>query len=291
MKIVSWNVNGIQGILKKLPSSDGGNALVDMIVAEKPDVLCIQEIRCSENSKVDAILRSHFRYVYWNPSRSLTRRGTPRKGYSGVLIASVAAVPPLAIYRDFEYITDSEYGLDSEWSDLDPSLVNEGRVITLEFDDFVVVNVYAPNSGVASTYNDNTPLLRLDWRVSVWEPTFRRYTERLLATGKQIIIIGDLNVIAENIDTSSRLSPTFSGWTTEERGEFKKLLELGFIDSYRTLHPLERKYSWRWSRGSGGVRLDYALVSSRAHFGTAEILTDYDGSDHFPISISVVEAI
>lgn len=262
MKIISWNVNGLQGILKK--TIDGkksthiltDNTLNHLIATQEPDILCLQEIRCSEKFQCSKYL---FGCIYTNYSKN-------RKGYSGTLICS--KILPLSVAYDFDnYNTDSE-------------LNSEGRIITLEYTEFYLVNVYVPNS--------KPDFSRLSYRINVWEKTLRGYLQ-MLGAKKKIILIGDLNCIATDLDIHNSLS-NLAGNHKLEREAFSQLLEATqTIDCFRQLNPHLRQYTWHYPYTKGinkGCRLDYCLISKE--FGPkllrSEILS-CEGSDHWPISV------
>ena len=198
---------------------------------------------------------------YWNFAE--------KKGYSGT-----------AIYTKHEPVNVS-YGLGIDEHD------HEGRVITLEMEDFYLVCVYTPNS--------QDELQRLDYRMT-WEDDFRAYLTRLEKSGKGVIVCGDLNVAHQAIDLKNPSSNHHNaGFTDEERGKFTQLLEAGFIDTFRYFYPEERDaYSW-WSyrfrarENNAGWRLDYFLVSENAleRVQSADILNDVFGSDHCPVLLEI----
>jgi len=260
IKLISWNINGLGGMLKKNPLGGCMNAaeariqanvLETLVRQEEPDILCLQEIRCTEKTQWMPM-----KYTYTNYNQ------TSRKGYSGVLVATHLA--PLSVAYDLEGIEEKE-----------------GRVITVEFEDFFVVNCYSPNIGSR----------RLVYRVNVWEPALRRHIQRLQQR-KGIILCGDLNVVPTDLDMN--LTKTIPGATEEERKAFHQLLdETHSTDSFRYLHPNTRQYTWGglWMRQKGqGARLDFFIVpTSWAEAGVinrSEML-DYRGSDHIPIVLGL----
>jgi exodeoxyribonuclease-3 len=247
MKLVSWNVNGIRACLNK----DFLNSLEIL----NPDILCIQETKAQE----EQVELNVSYYQYWNSA--------VKKGYSGTLI--LTREKPISV----------SYGIDIEEHD------QEGRVITLEFDDFYLVNVYTPNS--------QRELTRLEYRME-WEDAFRWYLVSLDQT-KPVVLCGDLNVAHEEIDLKNPKTNTRNaGFTIEERNKFSELLDAGFIDSFRYLYPTTIKYSW-WSymrqarERNIGWRIDYFVLSERLHehLKEAEIYNDIYGSDHCPVSIEL----
>lgn len=266
MKIISWNVNGIHGILKKDKNGDKhtkfqiDNSLSSMIRDNNPDIVCLQEIRCS--SKFDhrsCFSYDKYQYVYCNYSKV-------RKGYSGTMIAT--KFKPISVSYDFTLITK------------DIQLNSEGRVITLEYNDFYLINMYTPNSG---TY-------RLDYRINEWETTTRKYINYLKSKNKGVVLIGDLNCVPHSMDAFKDNLTKFPGATPEEKKAFVTLLnDTDMVDTYRQLHPNTKKFSWFYpcykSKGYG-CRLDFALATKGINVKSSDIL-DYTGSDHLPIIIEL----
>ncbi len=252
MKIISWNVNGIRACIKK--------GFLKFVKKEDPDILCLQEVK-AHPEQVDMNLSS-YEHHYWNSAE--------RKGYSGVAIFS--KTKPLAIKNGI--------GLLDE----------EGRVITLEFEDFYLVNVYVPNS--------KRGLERLDFRYKEWEPKFLKYLKSLK---KPVVVCGDLNVAHEEIDIArpknnktTATRPGNPGFTDKERKRFSDLISAGFIDTFRYLHPEKIKYSW-WSYMANsrakniGWRIDYFLASKSLSkkIKKADILDEVMGSDHCPVLLEI----
>lgn len=283
MKIISWNVNGVQGIMKKnirgekttlteLKKNGSTNAFKFLIEEEDPDIICLQEIRCSaefEKKKEYKFLQTIYPFIYANYS-------TVRKGYSGTMILS--KIEPRSIINDF--------GDENIASLSDPGLSKEGRCQTLIFDSFVLINIYFPNSGVDE-------LRRLSWRIQVWETTLLKYLDSLKNLySRTLVLMGDFNVIHHKIKDSHRPlndKSRFAGGTIEERTSFDNLLIKGeFVDTFRQLRPNRQKFTWHYSFDrSKGYRLDYALVS-KSEIGRVKksiILNKYLGSDHSPISL------
>lgn len=262
MKIISWNINGIQGILKK--TVDGKkqsnfideNVLANLIKREDPDILCLQEIRCSEDFECNKQL---FGCVYKNCSKN-------KKGYSGTLICS--KIMPLSVRMDFNgYIQHEE-------------LNSEGRLITLEYKDFYLINVYVPNSKLDFS--------RLNYRVNVWETNMRAYINFLQLT-KKVILVGDLNCIPSSKDLYNPKLNIPGNHYQEKKAFYQLLRETKMIDTFRELHPTLQKYSWFFPYNKGlnkGCRLDYCLVSEafKSKVELSDVLLD-DGSDHCPIVI------
>ncbi|PFW58025.1 exodeoxyribonuclease III [Bacillus cereus] len=250
MKLISWNVNGLRAVIAK-----GG--FLEYLEESNADIFCLQEIKL-QDGQIDLNLEGY--YTYWNYA--------VKKGYSGTAIFSKKE--PLSV----------TYGLGIEEHD------QEGRVITLEFEDFHMITLYTPNS--------KRGLERLDYRMK-WEDDFRAYIKRL-DEKKPVIFCGDLNVAHKEIDLknpkSNRKNPGFSD---EEREKFTCVLEEGFIDTYRYLYPDQKDaYSW-WSYRMGarakniGWRLDYFVVSERMknQITEAKINSEVMGSDHCPVELHV----
>lgn len=267
VNILSYNVNGLQSVLKTDPSGfkdtksklSTTNTISALLKRENPDVVCLQEIRCSEKFSQRKYFPG-FAYHYCNHC-------TAKKGYSGTMILS--KIKPLRVINNF--------GPD-ESSD-DPGLSQEGRVITLEFEKWYIVNIYSPNSGVDTFH-------RLNWRCEVWETALRRFLANLISTGKEVIVAGDLNVISTNLDCWASI--LISGNHPREKSAFRELLSLGFTDTYRSMHPLTKSYTWRYkSNPNKGYRLDYALTTVGVEVRKSEVLEN-KGSDHVPISITII---
>jgi len=247
MKLVSWNVNGLRACLTK--------GFLDSFNTLDADVFCLQETKMLPGQ---AELDLPGYQKFWNPAE--------KKGYSGTAVFTRLA--PLSVSYDIG----------------DDAHVGEGRSITLEFEDFYLVNVYTPNA--------QDSLRRLDYRMA-WEDAFRTYLCSLDAK-KPVVICGDMNVAHQEIDLknpkSNRLNPGFSD---QEREKFSQLLSAGFTDTFRFLNPdLTGAYSW-WSyrfharENNAGWRIDYFLVSDRlqARIAAAAIHADIFGSDHCPVSL------
>lgn len=249
MKLISWNVNGIRACVTK--------GFLDYFKEVDADIFCIQESKLQQG-QIDLQLEGY--YQYWNYAE--------KKGYSGT-----------AIFTKQEPISVT-YGLDIEEHD------KEGRVITLEFEDFYMVTVYTPNS--------KQELARLEYRMR-WEDDFRTCLKSLEST-KPVIVCGDLNVAHKEIDLKNpKTNRKNAGFTDEERNKFTKLLESGFIDTYRYFNPdKEAAYSW-WSyrfnarKNNAGWRIDYFCVSDalKDRLVSADIHTDIMGSDHCPVELII----
>lgn len=248
MKLISWNVNGIRAVSNK--------GFWDYFDKENADIFCIQETKMQEG-QMD--LEKDGYHVYLNSA--------VKKGYSGT-----------AIWTKKEPIS-VKYGIEIEEHD------QEGRVITLEFDKFFLVNVYTPNS--------QRELARLSYRVE-WEKDFREYLINL-DKKKPVIICGDLNVAHNEIDLKNpATNRKNAGFTDEERNEMTNLLSAGFIDTYRYLYPEKIEYTW-WSyitrarERNAGWRIDYFIISERIkdNLKDARIRRDIFGSDHCPVEIDI----
>jgi len=249
MKLISWNVNGIRACVQK--------GFLEFFRQADADIFCIQE---SKMQKGQLELELEGYHQYWNYAE--------KKGYSGT-----------AIFTKKEPIS-VQYGIGVEEHD------HEGRVITLEFDDFYMVTVYTPNS--------QDELKRLDYRMQ-WETDFLIYLKKL-EQKKPVIFCGDLNVAHKEIDLKNpKTNRRNAGFTDEEREKFSEVLEAGFIDTFRYFYPdVEEIYSW-WSyrfsarAKNAGWRIDYFCVSEslKDRLQDAKILTDVLGSDHCPVELDL----
>jgi len=248
MKFVSWNVNGLRACLKK--------GFLDFFNAEDADIFAIQETKMQESQK-DFHFPGYFEY--WNSADKL--------GYSGTLI--LTKKEPLNVH----------YGL------LDGKYNDEGRAITLEYDNFYFVTLYSPNA--------QRGLTRLDYRVE-YEAHLREYLH-YLDQYKPVIVCGDMNVAHREIDLKNpKENERNAGYTIEERTEFTKLLQTGFIDTFRYLYPNTIKYTW-WSymfnaRAKNiGWRIDYFLISERLKDRLVDslIFDEVLGSDHCPVGLII----
>ena len=247
MKFISWNVNGIRACLTK--------GFMDFFDREDADIFCLQETKV-QAGQVELDLKGY--YQYWNYAE--------KKGYSGT-----------AIFTKKEPLSVS-YGLGIEEHD------KEGRVITLEFEDFYFITVYTPNS--------KTELERLDYRM-IWEDEFRKYMQNL-EKNKPVVVCGDLNVAHKEIDLKNpKTNRNNAGFTDQERNKFTELMNSGFIDTFRYFYPdQEGIYSW-WSyrfkarEKNAGWRIDYFLTSGsmKERLESAKIHTEIYGSDHCPVEL------
>ncbi|MEO9965809.1 MAG: exodeoxyribonuclease III [Reichenbachiella sp.] len=252
MKIVSYNVNGIRAAIKK--------GLLDSFQDMQADIICLQETKAQDDQILEALGEDFPHHVESNSA--------VKKGYSGT--CTISKTKALSVSR----------GIGIEEHD------QEGRVLTSEFEDYYVVNVYVPNS--------SRELRRLDYRQG-WDVCFKDYLKGL-ESKKPVIVCGDLNVAHQPIDIArpkSNYNKT-AGYTQIEIDGMTNFLEAGFIDTFRHLHPEEVAYSW-WSYRAGarekniGWRIDYFLVSESfsSKVKTAAIHPEYKESDHCPISITL----
>ena len=249
VKLISWNVNGLRSVLRK--------NFLDYLADEKPDILCLQETRCTPD-QVEQLWPAAYT-TYWNSAR--------KRGYSGTAVFTRPR--PLKITRGIGH-TDHD---------------NEGRVITAEFADFHLVNVYVPNS--------QRDLARLEYRQQ-WDKAFLRHLKKL-ERKKPVIFCGDLNVAHTEIDLANpKANVKNHGFTPEERAGFSALVQAGFLDTFREFERAGGHYTW-WSPLSGarsrnvGWRIDYVLLSAalRPRLKRAFIRAGIPGSDHCPVGIEI----
>lgn len=248
MELISWNVAGFRSCLKK--------GFDDFFKSIEADIFCIQEAKITDE---ELEFRPDHYEIYINSAE--------KKGYSGVLIYT--KIKPIKV----------TYGMNIEEHD------KEGRMITLEFPSFFLINVYVPNS--------KRGLLRLDYRMK-WEDDFKNYVYAL-EQKKPVIFCGDLNVCHKEIDIANpKANLRSAGFTIEERNKFSHMLESGYIDTFRYQYPNQVSYTW-WSYFSKarerniGWRLDYFVISKKLlpNFKKAYILNEIDGSDHCPIGLDI----
>ena len=249
MKLISWNVNGLRAIM--------GKNFMEFFTAADADIFCLQETKL-QAGQIEMELPGY--HQYWNYAE--------KKGYSGTAIFTKEE--PCSVH----------YGIAIEEHD------KEGRVITLEFADFYMVDVYTPNS--------QNELARLDYRMT-WEDAFRDYLCELRKT-KPVIVTGDMNVAHKEIDLKNpKANRRNAGFTDEERGKMTALLDSGFIDTFRYFYPdMTEVYSW-WSyrfkarERNSGWRIDYFLVSEelKDRLEDAKIHTEVTGSDHCPVELDL----
>jgi exodeoxyribonuclease-3 len=249
VKLISWNVNGLRAVLKK--------NFLEFLAAEQPDILCLQETKCAPD-QVEQLWPAHYT-TYWNSAE--------KKGYSGTAIFTKQR--PLKVTP---HLNISEHDL-------------EGRVLTAEYADFFLVNVYTPNS--------KRELTRLAYRQQ-WDKDFLKFLKQL-EKKKPVIWCGDLNVAHTEIDLANpKANVKNHGFTPEERAGFDAYVAAGFVDTFREFEQGPQHYTW-WSPLSGararniGWRLDYFLISQglRPRLKRAAILPHVLGSDHCPVSIEL----
>lgn len=249
MKLVSWNVNGIRSCVQK--------GFYDFFQEINADIFCIQETKMQQG-QLEIISDGYYQYM----------NCAKRKGYSGVMVFTKQK--PLSVH----------YGMGIEEHD------QEGRLITLEFENFYFIGCYTPNS--------KDELARLPYRME-WEDAFRFYIKQLDAQ-KPVILCGDLNVAHQEIDLKNpKTNRNSAGFSDEERAKLSELLNSGFIDTYRFLYPEKIEYSW-WSyrfkarERNAGWRIDYFIISQslQNQIREAKIHTDVFGSDHCPVSLEIM---
>lgn len=257
LKLASWNVDGLRACASK-----GG---ADYLEHEKPDVLCLQETKVTED-KLPGEFSSiaDYPHAYWLPAQ--------KDGYSGVGLLS--KTKPLSVEFGFSHLdTDNRHNA-------------EGRLITAEFPAFYLVTTYVPNAGRG--------LVTLDHRMD-WDPIFREHVRKLDSL-KPVIVCGDMNVAHQEIDLKNpKTNKKNAGFTQEERDGFTELLEAGFVDTYRHFNPDEKDAYTFWTYMMGcraknvGWRLDYFLVSKRLLTNVKEsiIRSKVFGSDHCPIVLTL----
>jgi len=263
MKLFSWNVNGLRAGLKK-------GTFLDFIGKENPDILCLQETK----AKVDQVELDLSEYQeHWNSAE--------RAGYSGTAIFS--KLPAESYTTEFYPNLIAKF----DWhNDAYGCPLHEGRLQITEFAHFYLVNVYVPNS--------KPDLSRLKLREQIWDPALLAQLQ-LLEKSKPVVICGDFNAAHTEIDLARPKQNTKNaGFTAEERQGIENLIQAGFIDTFRALHPDVQRYTW-WSHwghareNNVGWRIDYFFVSKSLlpHLKSAEIYENYLGSDHCPISIEL----
>ena len=249
MKLISWNVNGIRAAM--------GKGFCESMLEQDADIICIQETKMQEG-QADVPLEGY--HQYWNSAE--------KKGYSGTAVFT--KTEPVSVERGIG----------------EPEHDKEGRVLTCEYEDFYLVNVYTPNS--------QNELKRLDYRMT-WDDAFRKYLKKL-EKNKPVITCGDFNVAHKEIDIKNpKTNRRNAGFTDEEREKMTELQDAGFIDTFRYFYPdVEQVYSW-WSyrfnarKNNAGWRIDYFLASQsmEGRLKDAEILTDILGSDHCPVTLII----
>ncbi len=249
MKMISWNVAGFRAALKK--------GFIDFFEEVDADIFCLQEVR-AEKHQIEFDAENYHEYL--NPAE--------KKGYSGTMVYTKKK--PISV----------KFGLNNYIED------NEGRVITLEFEEYYLITIYTPNA--------KRDLSRLEYRME-WEDQFLKYIKDLEKT-KPVIVSGDLNVAHTEMDIKNAKSNIGNaGFTYEERDKFKNMLNHGLIDTFRYLNPeVDNKYTW-WSymgrarENNTGWRIDYFLISNslKDKLKNAHIYDDIMGSDHCPVGIEI----
>lgn len=247
MRLISWNVNGIRAALKR--------DFLASLRAMNPDIICLQESK-AEPQQVQWDISGY--HDFWNCAE--------KKGYSGTV--TLSRIKPLSVQRGMGIIEHDR----------------EGRILTLEFADFFLVNVYTPNA--------QRGLGRLDYRTGQWEVDFLNHLKHLEA-GKPVIFCGDLNVAHKEIDLANpRGNRRNAGFTDEERAAFDRIIQAGFIDTFREFVKEGGHYSWWSYMGKArekniGWRIDYFCISPslRPRLKDAFILPHIQGSDHCPVGI------
>ena len=259
IKIYSWNVNGLRAVLRK-------GALQSFLAEHNPALLCLQEIKCTPD-QLDLFETDTLKdyEVFWNPAK--------RPGYSGTAI----------FIRRSEAPRYSQKPLASPIEDL---ATNEGRILILDCNKFYLVNVYTPNS--------KPDLSRLKLRHDEWDPEFKDLLIEL-EEEKPVITCGDFNCAHEEIDLARpKANHRNAGFTDEEREGVTNLLDTGFVDTFRSIHPDSQRYTWwsHWGKArenNVGWRIDYFFISEslKGSLKDAEIYEPVLGSDHCPISITM----
>lgn len=263
MKLYSWNVNGLRSGLKK-------GTFLDFISSEQPDILCLQETK-AKPGQVEVDLPDYLEI--WNSAE--------RPGYSGTAVFT--KVQPLTEANVFAGDLCDCYDWQNEKYG---NPLTEGRLQTVEFPNFYLVNTYVPNS--------KRDLSRLNLREQIWDPALLRHL-KLLEAHKPVVICGDFNVARTPLDLARpKDNVHHAGFTEEERQGIKNLLAAGFIDTFRYFYPSEQRYTWwaQWGHARErniGWRIDYFLISESLlpHLKSAQIYEHILGSDHCPVSINL----
>lgn len=258
LKIFSWNVNGLRAVIRK-------GALQEFIDSYHPDILCLQETKAKQGqAEIDL---PEYEEI-WNSAE--------RPGYAGTAIFT--KIKPLS--------ASDNLPTDQVFTDKFGNPLSEGRVLTAEFEKFYLVNVYTPNS--------KNGLDRLTLREKIWDPEFLGYL-KTLEKAKPVVVCGDFNAAHEEIDIARpKTNHHSAGFTDEERRGITNIINSGFVDSFRVLHPDEVRYTW-WSHWGNarannvGWRIDYFFISEslRQNLKSAEIYEAVKGSDHCPVSIEL----
>lgn len=258
LKIFSWNVNGIRAVINK-------GALQEFVKKCNPDILCLQETKAKQGqAEIDL---PEYEEI-WNSAE--------RPGYSGTAIFT--KIKPISIKN----ILPTNKNLSDNFGDP----LKEGRVLTAEFEKFFLINIYTPNS--------KPSLERLKLREKLWDPEILNYLKEL-EKSKPVVVCGDFNAAHQEIDIARpKTNHHSAGFTDEERQGITNLLGAGFVDTFRSLHPDEIRYTW-WShwgnarKNNVGWRIDYFFISKslKKNLKSAEIYENQMGSDHCPISIEL----
>lgn len=263
MKLFSWNINGLRAVLKK-------GSLLELLESAQPDILCLQETK-AKPGQAEFDLPDYTEF--WNSAE--------RPGYSGTAVFT--KILPEHHFNDFNEEVDTKYTWSSDQYG-DPR--HEGRVQTLEFSKFYLVNVYTPNS--------KRDLTRLPLREELWDPAFLDFLKSL-ERHKPVVVCGDFNAAHTPLDLARpKDNQHNAGFTPEERQGIDNLIQAGFVDTFRYFHPDAARYTW-WSHWSHcrerniGWRIDYFFVSTSLlpNLKSAEIYEQIMGSDHCPISIEL----
>ena len=262
MKIVSWNVNGLRAVHRK-------GLFLPFVNEYKPDIICLQETKALQG-QAEIDLPDY--EEYWNSAT--------KKGYSGTAIFS--KIKPESVIIGFPEDIVKKFGLKDGYGDLN----SEGRVLALEYKDYFIVDVYTPNA--------KDDLSRLDMRHKHWDLAFLMFCKKL-ETKKPVIFCGDLNVAHEEIDLARpKENIGEHGFTDEEREGINKIVEAGYIDTFRHFNKEGGNYTWWSNWGSArarnvGWRIDYFFVSNKlkSNIKKSLILKDVLGSDHCPVMIEI----
>ncbi len=265
MKLYSWNVNGIRAVINK-------GAFQEFVAKHDPDILCLQETKAMQGQAVIDLPQYE---EYWNSAT--------KKGYSGTAIFT--KIKPLSVINNLSDDIAKKYDLVNDgYGDVNA----EGRVLSLEFEDFWVVTVYTPNS--------KGDLSRLKLRHEQWDPAFLEHVNELQKS-KPVLFCGDLNVAHSEIDLARpKENVGKHGFTNEEREGFDNMLNLGFVDTFRHFYPDKTdEYSWwtHWANARAknvGWRIDYWLANKAlaSRLKSAQIHQSVIGSDHCPVSVEIV---
>ena len=257
VKIISWNVAGLRAMLKK-------DNLINMLLHEDPDIVCLQETKAEEQQvTIPENISSIYPYRFWESTKGTTQR----KGLSGTTIW--CKTKPLRQYNP-------------------PDSDEEGRITTLEFDNFIVMCVYTPNSQRLDSH-------RLEFRTTTWHANFKEYINNLKLL-KPTVICGDLNVAHEEIDIHNpSTNHKSAGFLDIERKQFGEYLKEGYIDIFRKLNPNRERCFTYWNIlnpkirvNNSGWRIDYFLITEDIIVNKCDLLNEVYGSDHCPIYLDIV---